>query len=151
MSSYTSLPKSQHFVSNASSNPCCSRCTSWPTHHLQMVPQTEVLLWHSNPLASHESASTSAESRIIGSFFVCVVFCVGFVLCLDVILLCFMTASGPHRLLECSSNIKTGRVNENTADVREFIGPCFIFLFYFIFCFRIFSFLSSLFHFFFVF
>lgn len=57
----------------------------------------------------------------------CVVFCVGFVLCLDVILLCFMNACGPHRLLECSSNIKTGRVNENTADVRELYWPLFLF------------------------
>lgn len=74
----------------------------------------------------------------------CVVFCVGFVLCLDVILLCFMNACGPHRLLECSSNIKTGRVNENTADVREFYWPLlFVCLFVLVF-----SFLSSLFHFF---
>lgn len=129
MRSYTGLQKSQYSVSNAASNPCSHR-TSWPTpRDLQMVPQTDVLLWHSDPLASQDSASTLAESRIIGSFFVCVVFCVGFVLCLDVILLCFMNACGPHRLLECSSNIKTGRVNENTADVREFIGPCFFCLF----------------------
>lgn len=71
----------------------------------------------------------------------CVVFCVGFVLCLDVILLCFMNACGPHRLLECSSNIKTGRVNENTADVRELYWPLFLF-------FVLVFFLSSLFPFF---
>lgn len=132
MRSYTGLQKSQYSVSNAASNPCSHR-TSWPTpRDLQMVPQTDVLLWHSDPLASQDSASTLAESRIIGSFFVCVVFCVGFVLCLDVILLCFMNACGPHRLLECSSNIKTGRVNENTADVREFIGPCFFVCLFFV-------------------